>query len=287
MTTVPPEKIVIFDYSGTLSPGAPLFGQPENLIRELRETGLAALGVSTPEVFWNDLVNPTWNEGSTTQKGYRKVLAERIADAGLAPGASPAEIDAAVSRFVASYLDHSRIDPHWRALLERLSVSPDTAVLIATDHYAEATEAIIRFLAAWNIPTVQSTGTRHLSHQHETAARSPCIVANSADLGFWKEDGRFWKTLKERFFAGRIRRAVLIDDFGFNESMDDGYGARAKIDPRREKTRTVVGEVFQVEPEIISFFLETAQRKWEDARGRLIAKTAALCEKILLEVPQK
>ena len=91
------------------------------------------------------------------------------------------------------------------------------------------------------------------------AGVSACPVANSADLGVWKADRRFWELLKRRFFAGQIRRVVLIDDFGFNEALEDDYGERTKIESRRMQTRTVLETVFQVEPRIIPFYLETAQ----------------------------
>lgn len=288
-TTATPETIVIFDYSGTLSLEAPRFGRPEHLVRMLRETGLAALGVETAEVYWNDIVNPTWSEGSTTQKGYGKVMAERIAKIGLAPNASPAQIAAAARRFVEGYLGHSRIDPHWRPLLENLSGSPDAGMVIATDHYAEATEAITHFLEAWNIQAARcgaTGGAVPLSGGRERVSTS-CLVANSADLGVCKEDRRFWEILKGRFFTGRVRRVVLIDDFGFNEAFEDGYAERSRIESRQIKTRTVLEAVFEVEPMIIPFHLETAEPGGADVRTQIIAETAGLCEKILQEVPQE
>ncbi len=141
--------------------GAPLrpAGEPQ---RALAETGLAALGVTSPEIFWEEIVNPTWVEGSTTQAGYKRVMAERIAALRLAPGAPPRRSQAAASRFVESYLDHSRIDPRWRPLLARLSENPDVGVIIATDHYAEATGRIIDELGAWGIPAVKIGATARL-----------------------------------------------------------------------------------------------------------------------------
>ena len=150
-----PDTLLIFDYSGTLSLEMPRFARPENLERALAETGLVALGVTGTEIFWEGIVNPTWVEGSTTQRGYKRVMAERIAALGLAPGASAGEIAAAASRFVESYLDHSRIAPDWRPLLTRLGGNPDVGVIVATDHYAEATGRIIAELKAWGIPAVQ------------------------------------------------------------------------------------------------------------------------------------
>ncbi|OHE24684.1 MAG: hypothetical protein A2Z43_08920, partial [Syntrophobacterales bacterium RBG_19FT_COMBO_59_10] len=207
-----PDKLVIFDYSGTLSLEAPRFARTENLVRALAETGLAALGVATPEAYWDKIVNPTWTEGSATTAGYRKVMAERIRSLGLAPGIPEKEIEAAASRFVGRYLAHSRIDPHWRPLLSHLSGRRDAGLIIATDHYPEATEAIIGFLRAWDIPAFRVG---------EAEALSPLFVANSADLGAWKEDRRFWESIKRKLSLDIPRRIILIDDFGFNEQAGD------------------------------------------------------------------
>ena len=152
MGVMPPEKLVIFDYCGTLSLEAPRFGRPENLLRALEKSGLAALGVSTPETFWGDIVDPTWVKGSTTAIGYAKVMAERIASLRLAPDVPTSEIEAAASRFVAMYLASSRIDPHWRPVLARLNEHPAAITVVATDHYAEATAKIIGYLDSWGIP---------------------------------------------------------------------------------------------------------------------------------------
>ena len=258
--------LVIFDYSGTLSLEAPRFGQPANLVRALAESGLFSLGVTTPEIFWEEIVGPTWIEGSTTAIGYKRVMAERIEALGLAPCATDAEITAAASRFVARYLDHSWIDPHWRPILEKLTGYPGAAVVIATDHYAEATETIIRYLHSWDI-TVQKAkdgagGNRWLSL---------FSVANSADIGFWKADRRFWEVLKSRFSLGAVRSVLIIDDFGFNEEQGDSYGEWARIEGRQEKTFTILGEVFQAGVEVIPFFLKGRER--EDAPSLRIAET--------------
>ena len=266
MTQFAEKMLVIFDYSGTLSLEAPRFGQPVNLVRALAESSLFSLGVTTPEIFWEDIVGPTWIEGSTTAICYKRVMAERIAALGLAPGATGADITAAASRFVDRYLDHSRIDPHWRPLLEKLTGYPGAAVVIATDHYAEATETIIRYLHSWDI-TVQKAkdgagGNRWLSL---------FSVANSADIGFWKADRRFWEVLKSRFSLETVRSVLIIDDFGFNEDQGDSYGEWARIEARQEKTFTVLGEVFQAGVEVIPFFLKGRER--EDAPALRIAET--------------
>jgi hypothetical protein len=271
MTQFAEKMLVIFDYSGTLSLEAPRFGQPANLARALAESGLFSLGVTTPEIFWEEIVGPTWIEGSTTAIGYKRVMAERIEALGLAPGAAGAEITAAASRFVDRYLDHSRIDPHWRPLLAKLAGYPGAAVVIATDHYAEATETIIRYLHSWNIPARKAG-----------EAADPCFtlfIANSADIGFWKADRRFWKVLKSRFSPETVRSVLIIDDFGFNEEQGDPYGEWARIEARQEKTFTVLGEVFQAGVEVIPFFLKGNER---DAPALRIAEAGGQIETFLL-----
>ena len=267
-----PDKLVIFDYSGTLSLEAPRFARTENLVRALAETGLAALGVATPEAYWDKIVNPTWTEGSATTAGYRKVMAERIRSLGLAPGIPEKEIEAAASRFVGRYLAHSRIDPHWRPLLSHLSGRRDAGLIIATDHYAEATEAIIGFLRAWDIPAFRVG---------EAEALSPLFVANSADLGAWKEDRRFWESIKRKLSLDIPRRIILIDDFGFNEQAGDRYGERATISLRQERTTALLQEVFQTAAEVLPFRLEEDPRAPEDSAARLIAETAARIDTLL------
>jgi hypothetical protein len=271
MTILPPEKLVILDYCGTLSLEAPRFGRQENLIRALEVSGLAALGVSTPEVFWANIVTPTWVKGSTTAIGYAQVMAERIASLCLAHDVETSEIGAATSRFVDMYLDASRIDPHWQPILARLSKHPATITIVATDHYAEATGKIIGYLNSWGIPATKTeTGEKSAS-----PPESRFFVANSADLGVWKEDRRFWEILKSRLSLASVRRILLIDDFGFNEAPGDSYGERGKVQARREKTVVNLAETFQVAVEVVPFELPGEDWGCEEAGARLIEKTAA------------
>jgi hypothetical protein len=344
MAATSPEKIVIFDYSGTLSIEAPRFARPENLIRALSETGLASLGVATPEVFWGEIVGPTWSEGSTTGAGYKNLIAEKVR--GLRPeaGVPETEIAAASARFVDRYLAHSRIDPHWRPLLSCLTETPDACGIIATDHYAEATGAILGFLRAWDIQAVRvsNVGTepffspsdearagkeknedrhlfpipgsksvdRPLFSAQQTQVRGqgdfkttgvvfPYYVANSADLGFWKADRRFWEILRSRFsqaevlrvlkekagcppFPETVPRILIVDDFGFNEEAGDSYGQREKVLARQEKTVGLLREVFHAEVKVIPFFIERAERDSPEAWSRRIDEATARIHRFLL-----
>jgi hypothetical protein len=280
-----PDTLLIFDYSGTLSLEAPRFGQPESLLRARAESGLAALGVTSSEIFWEKIVNPTWVEGSTTPAGYKRVMAERIAALRLSPGASAEEITAAASRFVDRYLDHSRIETDWRPLLERLSETPDVTVIVATDHYAEATGRIISEFAAWGIPAAKigmATACSSVCEPGALPCRRPFLIANSADIGFWKGDAGFWKSLKAALHQDKVTRLLVIDDFGFNEAAGDGYGGEAaKIARRREQTRASLREVFGVEAEIILFSLAAKEEDHPEGRARLIAETALRIESFL------
>jgi hypothetical protein len=272
-----PEKLVIFDYSGTLSLEAPRFGRAENLVRALEDSGLAALGVSTPEVFWRDIVNPTWIVGSTTVIGYTKAMAEQIAALRLAPDAPQSDIEAATSRFVATYLTSSRIDPHWRPILARLGEHPAAITVVATDHYAEATEKIVDYLNSWGIPA----GKIRKDEGFSSPSASHFFVANSADLGVWKADRRFWEILKSRLRLAAVRRVLLIDDFGFNEEAGDSYGGRAKVMARQEKTIANIGETFKAAVEAAPFCLSREVEGCNEAGARLIAETSARIEEFL------
>lgn len=277
MTTMPPEKFIIFDYSGTLSLEAPRFGRSENLVRALEENGLAALGVSTPEIFWGNIVNPTWIEGSTTSIGYARVMTERIAALRLAPDAPKSEIEAATSRFVATYLACSRMDSHWRPILSRLSEQPAAITVVATDHYAEATGEIINYFNAWDVPA------RKIGKDDEPSFPpvSEIFVANSADIGVWKADRRFWEILKSQLPLTSVRRILLIDDFGFNEESGDSYSVQAKILARQEKTIANLRETFPAVVEVAPFYLPGEAGGCEEAGARLIAETATRIDEFL------
>ncbi|MDO9516293.1 MAG: hypothetical protein Q7J01_09370, partial [Syntrophales bacterium] len=205
------EKLVIFDYSGTLSPDAVRFAEDDTLTEELERSGLAALGVADPETFWNEIVNPTWEEGSTTPIGYGEVISRRIKEA-FSPAVPDDQIRISAARFVDSYLTHSLIDGRWSSILGKLGNDPATMTVIATDHYAEATGYIVRYLGEMG------------------ATPSSFIVANSADMGAHKADRAFWKTLRNSLQLDTIRGVLAVDDFGFNEGAGDSYADRQKVD---------------------------------------------------------
>ena len=244
-----PEKLIIFDYSGTLSLDAVLFARQEHLMKELRESGLADLGVTSPEIFWEEIVNPTWEEGSTTAVGYKGVIVKRIRGK-FSPSVSDNIIALAASRFVESYLGHSRVDKRWKHILRMLNEHPDVCVVIATDHYAEATGYILKFLGELGVQAVAAK---------ESFANPEFVVANSADLGVHKADRRFWEILKVNLRLDAVRQILLIDDFGFNEMEGDSYGKLEKVGKRKEKTVGLLERVFPANVQAVPFMIKYEQ----------------------------
>jgi len=152
------DKLILFDYSGTLSLQAVLFGQEDSLQSALERSGLACLGI-TPTLFWEEIVNPTWEEGSTTQVGYQQIMLKRLLEGAALqnPGTEPwsvPDLQGAVAGFVNSYLASSPMEEAWRPLLRELPNQRDLCTVIATDHYAEATPAILKYLEKWDIPAL-------------------------------------------------------------------------------------------------------------------------------------
>lgn len=243
------EKLVILDFSGTLCLAAPRFAAPDALRDKLEKCGLAALGV-TPDLFWSELVNPTWTEGSTTRAGYRRVLTERLA--ALKPRASRGDIDRAVSRFSDSYFRANIVDPLWTAFLRTCVRQAGLATVIATDHYVEATDAILNSLAGLGIPA------RPITESASPPARQAIRVANSADLGAHKSDLPFWNNVRLALECEEWKGVLLVDDFGINEPEGDAYGEREKIDRRRAETTARLGEVFQATVSCYFFSLRPA-----------------------------
>ncbi|PKN71526.1 MAG: hypothetical protein CVU54_00440 [Deltaproteobacteria bacterium HGW-Deltaproteobacteria-12] len=258
-----PNKLIVFDYSGTLSLEAAVFSSPDNLIRHLQDSGLFKLGVNSAALFWS-IVNSTWSKGSTTPLGYKAVMRERIAE--LFPDnavVKQPEISWAAANFVEAYLGHSKIDEQWRLILEKLSLDESVTVIIATDHYAEATGAIIKNLAQWDIPAMPLK-----------AYVQGIVVANSADIGRHKAEPLFWQTVKNAL-RHDYTRILLIDDFGQNEQQGDDYGGSAEVNKRRQRTVQVLRAVFAADVESIAFALR------DEYGSRLIAETSATIDQFL------
>ncbi len=270
------EKMVIFDWSGTLSPEAVRFAEDENLKRELERSGLASLGIVTPENFWNEIVNPTWEEGSTTPVGYTEMIVRRIR-AAFSPAVPDDRIRASAARFVDSYLTNSPIDGRWRPVLQQLGNNPSVVTIIATDHYAEATGYLLRFLTEMDIPAVPLGDA--------PGARTPFIVANSADLGVHKADPAFWETIQNSLGLKAISRVLIIDDFGFNEVTGDSYGERLRVEERKRATLALLEGVFGVPASCVPFMWERTSdpERSDTALGDLITGVSVEIEEFLSE----
>jgi hypothetical protein len=285
MNPVNPERLVIFDYSGTLSRGAVLFARQESLMKYLIESGLFSLGVDSPDVFWREIVNATWDEGSTTATGYTELIVKRLRE--ISPRGtkiSLPHLETAAFRFVHAYLIHSEPDQPWKPLLAKLVAHPRTCLVIATDHYAEATGYIIDFLAAMGIPA------KRVREPSTEPAGDAAFVANSADMGYLKADRRFWKILKSELPLNDIRRTLLVDDFGYNEGEGDDYGAIAKVAVRKDTTTGILSEAFPGDVTVLPFLIPRADgqrlsdNREERAYEELIDSTIQQVETRLAEL---
>jgi hypothetical protein len=234
------DTLVIIDYSGTLSTGSVVFGRPERLRRELHLSGLAEFGVGEADVYWERIVTPTWVQGSTSPIGYRIVMQEAVAAMQPEPLTDDvaARIAAAVDVFVHSYLQHSRIDERWRPLLLGLSRNTGARVVIATDHYVEATAAILQYLGEWRIGAVAAW------ELWEPPRPGSFLVANSADLGVNKAEADFWDIVKRSLAPESYRAILVVDDFGCNEQPDDRYAQPERVARRRESMVARLAGVF-------------------------------------------
>jgi len=267
------EKLVIFDYSGTLSLNTVRFGEDDNLTEELHRSGLAALGIADPETFWKEVVNPAWEEGSTTSIGYREIMYRRIREE-LSPPVSDEKIRLCSSRFVESYLGHSTVDSRWRTILQKLNREASVITVIGTDHYAEATDYIVGFLKEMGI------GAISLKDVPGATVSPEFIVANSADTGVHKVDPGFWKMVRTVLKLGTIQSILIIDDFGFNEEAGDSYANHQKVKNRKRNTIDLLERVFNL-PVYATPFVLTG--KDEKTCGDLISQASLEIEQYLCE----
>lgn len=272
-----PGKMILFDYSGTLSLEAPLFAGPDFLMQQLEACGLRAFGIDSPHVFWDKIVNPTWVEGSTTTAGYKKVLLDRII-AVLHPDLSVYRhftLADAVSAFVDRYFSRSRIDARWEAVLRRIDAAPSVRAVIATDHYAEATGAMINFLSEWKI---KAASVIDAATDPESVS---FVVANSADVGVHKADPRFWQFLKTNLRLNAVGRILLIDDFGYNEQDADEYSERHKVQARMETTVAQMETVFSAIVEVFPVRIGTDVHGRDIRLKNLFADVTAVIDRFL------
>ena len=247
-------------------------------MKHLEESGLKDFGNDQPAIFWEQLVNPTWTEGSTTPAGYKKMLEERLRDILYQNMSilSCVQISDAVSSFVDRYFNHSRIDRRWEGVLQKLNVHPSITVIIATDHYAEATGYIIKFLHELEIQAVPATEAFTMPQ------KGPFIIANSADMGVHKAEPRFWEFLRAGLNMRDIHRILMVDDFGYNEQEGDLYGDRHKVDARKEKTVRILESVFQADVQVITLMIEGDDQEKDNLFGKRITEAALTIERFLV-----
>ncbi|MBN1614283.1 MAG: hypothetical protein JW950_07435 [Deltaproteobacteria bacterium] len=266
---IAPDRWILLDYSGTLSLEAPLFGQPDRLLEELKRSGLYRRGVDSLDIFWNRIVNPTWTKGSTTAAGYRNVIEEavRTMDEESPSEGGEASLSFAVSSFAQTYFEHSSIDGRWQSHLQRWSRTPEAALAVVTDHYAEATPSIIGHLGKLGIeacPAGDATA--------DSLSAGTVVVANSADLGVHKDRPLYWQKLGQRTGLNTARRIVLVDDFGANEQGADAYGASSQVEARRRTYREMLQGLFPAAIDIIPFIVEGMDRLPPEAYHRLFGQ---------------
>ena len=275
---------IVFDYSGTLSLEAVAFGKSDVLERQLRLSGLAEFGVASADIFWNTIVNPTWEKGSRTPIGYRCLMVDKISEEWTArrKDSSLAALDRAAGIFAGQYFSHSPIDPSWHPLLRELYNHPRITTVVATDHYAEATEAIKdQFhdiqMEAVSLPTGGGVKVRDKigAGSGTTDSRACLFIANSADLGYHKDEEEFWLRVREQTGWTPGDRLLLVDDFGANEVGGDLYGQEARVAARQQGTTDLLTKVFGGQVEVVPFILSGDETSRNGEAQPLIAQIAA------------
>ncbi|MCX5826946.1 MAG: hypothetical protein NTV58_02960, partial [Deltaproteobacteria bacterium] len=249
------------------------------LERQLHLSGLADFGVASPEIFWNSVVNPTWEKGSRSPIGYRRLMVDKISEAWTASrkDTSLAALDRAAGIFVGQYFSHSRIDPLWRPLLRELYNHPLITTVVATDHYAEATEAIKGQFQDMQMEAVPLPAG--------AAESGGCIfIANSADLGYHKDEEEFWVRVREQTGWTSGYHMLLVDDFGANEVAGDHYGQEARVAARQQRTMELLTKVFAGRVEVMPFILSGDETIRDGEAQLLIGQIAVKIMESLREV---
>lgn len=237
------KPLLVLDFSGTLSLEAVRFGTPDRLTSALQQSGLYRLGVDDTR-YWNDLVIPTWIEGSTTRIGLKQLLARQLQMYGI----SPTVAMRTASRFTRAYMAASLIDPAWQPLFTTLRTEHRAIPLIATDHYAEATGQIADQLTGlqWTARALRwHHGQVRRWRVRATAYPDLAFIANSADLGTVKADPAFWQRVQSGIRTS-ISHVIVVDDFGASENLADFYANPARVEQRRLQTIAAIEQTFGV-----------------------------------------
>ena len=247
--------LLVLDFSGVLSLEAVCFGMPDRLEQALRHSGLWELGVDGAH-YWNDVVKPTWDLGSTTRTPYAYLMAQHVHSPHVA-------FDDALRRaeqFVQAYMQASVIDPVWRALFDALQSANSVAPLIATDHYAEATAHIAQQIESigWRAAALQMDASGRVVIEGGASDSLPphtVALANSADLGAHKEGALFWSRVRAGL-AIEPDQILVIDDFGANEHLLDFYADPARVTRRQAQTLAAISSAFGAPTHTLPFIIE-------------------------------
>lgn len=266
---------IIFDFSGTLSLQAARFGESETLTKALKSSGLWQMGLNRLDVFWNQLIGATWKEGATTPIGYASLLTGKLSQMLQAPEADIFEF---VSQFARLYFQHSAVESAWIPLLQKLIKHPDVTILIATDHYADATEQIIFELSKFNLQAVRLSAAR-------SENGTVIFIANSANIGHLKAGVEFWEIVKKCQSLPSPVVIHIVDDFGCNEPGQDSYAAKEKIAARREQTTSVLTHVFGCTIRVFPFFLEDINKDAAALRAEVRSAIKAISDQIQEALP--
>lgn len=247
--------LLVLDFSGVLSLEAVCFGMPDRLEQALRHSGLWALGVDIAR-YWNDVVKPTWDVGSTTRIPYAHLLAQRVHT----PHVAFDDVLRCAEQFVQAYVQASVIDPVWRTLFDALQSANSVTPLIATDHYAEATAHITQQIAAmgWRAAALQADAAGQVSIDGGASTSLPPLtvaLANSSDLGAHKERVLFWSRVRAGL-AIEPEQILVIDDFGANEHLLDFYADPAKVTRRQAQTLAAISSTFGAPTHTLPFIIE-------------------------------
>ncbi len=280
MTT---RQLLVLDFSGVLSLEAVCFGAPDRLEQALRQSGLWDAGV-TVERYWNDLVALTWDIGSTTRTPYAHLMAQHIT----APHLSADEVHRRAERFVQFYLQASVIDPAWRSLFAALRTDEGVTILVATDHYAEATDHIARQIAAmeWRVAALQVDETGKVLQQRVAVAGGASqssravLLASSADLGVRKTAPLFWQRV-QCGAALQPQHILVIDDFGANENLLDPYADPASVQRRQAQTVAAICDAFGAPVQTYAFVLDRAVTDAAALRSAYRAQVEAVTARVM------
>ncbi|ADN01592.1 hypothetical protein [Spirochaeta thermophila] len=216
------ECLVILDYSGTVSLESVRFGTEERLRKALEESGLAALEV-TPSFLWKQVIETFWDRAS---KGGITYVESIVRALGTVCEAPEAQREQAARAFVRSYLRASTVDPVWARFLR--IAGPHLPILIATDHYLEAEQAILAHLEDEGIAA-----------RPWPDASEGCMVACSARIGARKEETTFWEEVR-RAYGSHPRVIHLVDDFGANEAPARRHPLTRRLQGRIERISTAL-----------------------------------------------